>query len=126
MHLKGCLTEEVPFFGDGSSARDYTYISDIIEGAVAAIDADLEAETINLGDSRPVRLSDMVEIVGKAVGRTPRLRRMGEQPGDLPITYADISRAKSLLGYEPKVSFEEGVERFVEWYRQARSQQLVE
>ncbi|MCD6404298.1 MAG: SDR family NAD(P)-dependent oxidoreductase [Planctomycetes bacterium] len=117
--------EELTMFGDGSSARDYTYIDDIIDGVVAAVDADLEWEIINLGDSEPVTLKSMIATIGEAVGREPRIEHLGDQPGDVPITYADISKAGRLLGFKPKIAFKEGIKRFVDWYRNAQAQGLL-
>jgi UDP-glucuronate 4-epimerase len=118
--------QRVPFFGGGDSARDYTYISDIIDGVTAAADGEFGYEVINLGDSSPVTLSCMVETISAAVGKPAALERLGDQPGDVPITFADISKAGRLLAYRPKVAFEEGVARFVEWYGRARQEGLVE
>lgn len=117
---------KVPFFGDGSSARDYTYIDDIVDGLVAAADTPLDYEIFNLGDSSPVTLSCMVATIAKAVGREASLKPMSDQAGDVPITYADISKAKRLLGFQPKVSFGDGVARFVDWYKKAKSAGLVD
>ncbi len=114
-----------PFYGDGTSARDYTYIDDIVDGVTAAVDSGLDYEVINLGDSKPVTLAGMVETIGEAVGKAPVYERLDDQPGDVPITFADISKAKRLLGYEPKVAFREGIKRFVKWYREARAQGLI-
>ena len=118
--------QPIPFFGDGTSARDYTYIDDIIDGVVAAAYSDFGYEILNLGDSRPVTLSDMVDAVSAAVGRPPILDRQPDQPGDVPITYADISKAGRLLGFRPKVPFQEGIRRFVAWYKEARTEGLVD
>jgi len=110
----------VPFYGDGTSARDYTYIDDIIDGVVAAIDSGLGFDIVNLGDSSPVTLVHIVDTISRAVGRPAILERREDQPGDVPITYADISKAAGLLNYRPKVAFQEGIRRFVEWYNKAR------
>ena len=109
--------QPVTMYGDGTSARDYTYIDDIIEGVLAAIDRDLGGfVVINLGDSRPVRLRDLIATIEEALGMRAEVRRLPDQPGDVPITCASIDRARELLSYEPKVSLEEGVRRFVKWY----------
>ena len=116
----------LPFYGDGSSARDYTYIDDIVEGVVAAVDSGTGYEIFNLGDSKPVSLEEMVKTIGAAVGREPVLDRQPDQPGDVPITFADISKARKMLGFEPKVPFGEGIGRFVAWYKKAQAEGLVD
>jgi UDP-glucuronate 4-epimerase len=112
------LGEMVPIYGDGTSARDYTYIDDIIDGIVAAIETPFSYEVINLGSDRPVRLLDMVQAIGEAMGITPKLQHLPQQLGEMPITWANISKAKKLLGYSPKVSLKDGLTRFVTWYRE--------
>lgn len=109
--------EPLKMFGDGTSYRDYTYIDDIVAGVVAALDADLPYEIINLGNSKTVMLRDFIAIVEELVGRKARVVQMPPQPGDVPRTYADVSKARRLLGYDPKTPFAEGMARFVEWYR---------
>jgi UDP-glucuronate 4-epimerase len=107
-------------YGDGSSSRDYTFVSDIAEGVIAAMDLK-GFEIINLGDSNPVKLSDFIKIIEEEVGKKADIEVVGEQPGDVPRTYADISKAKKLLGYEPKVSIKEGINKFVRWYEDERA-----
>lgn len=110
--------EEIVLFGDGSSARDYTYVDDIIRGVIAAIEYEGDKyEIFNLGNSSPVRLKDLVAAIEKVLGVEAKIRRTGDQPGDVPITYADITRSKEKLGYNPSVSLEEGLEIFVQWLR---------
>jgi UDP-glucuronate 4-epimerase len=104
-------------FGDGSSSRDYTYIDDVVQGIVAAIDRLLGYEIINLGNSRTVLLRDFIALVEDLVGRKANVVQHPMPPGDVPRTCADISRAQRLLGYDPQTSFEEGLARFVDWYR---------
>ncbi len=106
----------IPFFGDGSTARDYTYIDDIIQGVVAAIDHPLPFEVFNLGESSCVKLSELVDLLGEISGRKVELRRMPAQPGDVEITYADIGKANKLLGYEPRTTIKAGLSRFIEWF----------
>jgi UDP-glucuronate 4-epimerase len=108
---------ELKMFGDGTSRRDYTYVDDIVAGVVAALDADLPFEIINLGNSRTVALNEFVAVVEQCVGRKARILRYEPQAGDVPLTSADISRAQRLLGFQPKVGIEEGMARFVDWYR---------
>lgn len=110
--------EEIPMFGDGTTERDYTYYSDIVDGLVGLLDWDFGYEILNLGDSRVVRLDYLIELIGKVVGKTPRIRRMPLQPGDVLRTYADIGKAKRALGYEPKFPIEEGVRIFYDWLKE--------
>ena len=109
--------DPVPFFGDGSTERDYTYFSDIIDGVTAAIDRDLGFEIINLGESRTTKLSELVGIIEKHVGKRAVLQQLPMQPGDVVRTCADVSKARRLLDYNPATTVDEGVRRFVEWYR---------
>lgn len=109
--------KEIPMYGNGSTSRDYTYIDDIVDGVISACDyvcnnADVY-EIINLGNSSPVSLKDMINTIAHTLNVVPKIKQMPMQPGDVNITYADISKARRLLGYEPKVSFEEGIRRFV-------------
>jgi UDP-glucuronate 4-epimerase len=108
---------EIPFYGDGTSRRDYTYIDDILDGLEAALDRCRGFEIVNLGGSHPVTLSELVRMIELAAGGKASLRRMPDQPGDVPATYADVSKAKRLYGYEPRVPLEEGLRRYVEWVR---------
>ncbi len=116
-----CLEEgrTIPFHGDGSSRRDYTYIDDIVDGVEAALDRALGFEIVNLGGARPVTLSDLVRFLEKATGRTARLDRKPDQPGDVPVTYASTEKAERLLGFKARVPLEEGLRRSVEWHRAA-------
>lgn len=99
----------VPFYGDGSSSRDYTYISDIVDGITASMDKDLGFEIINLGDSNTVTLKELVCIIEETLGKKARLSVLPPQQGDVPITYADISKAGKILGYKPKVNIRDGI-----------------
>ena len=108
--------EEIPLFGKGDTRRDYTYIDDIIQGVVRAIDTPEEFAVYNLGESRTVKLGELVALLESALGKKAKIRREPEQPGDVRETYADISRARDRLGYAPKVPIEEGLRRFVEWF----------
>ncbi|HPS76713.1 MAG TPA: GDP-mannose 4,6-dehydratase [Thermoanaerobaculaceae bacterium] len=110
----------VPRFGDGSSARDYTYVDDIVAGVLAAHDHALPFEIVNLGGSRTTTLQRLIELIAGALGVPPRIEARPNQPGDVPITFADVSKARQLWGWEPEVPIEEGVERFVAWYRAER------
>jgi len=107
----------VPLFGDGGSRRDYTFIDDIVDGVLAALDLAPRFEIFNLGGSQTTALADLVAWLAAELGVEPRIERLPEQPGDVPITYADVSKAKSMLGYEPRVPIREGLRRYVDWYR---------
>ncbi len=106
----------VPVYGDGSSRRDYTYIDDIIDGLVASIERELSYEIINLGESKTVELLDLISLIEKNLKKKAIIQWLPEQPGDVPITYADINKAKKLLDYNPSTNIEEGIERFVRWF----------
>ena len=111
--------EDVPVYGDGTSRRDYTYVSDIIDGLTAAIDTPLPGyRVLNLGRGEPVVLCDLLTSLQTAIGREARLRHLPEQPGDPQSTCADISRARKTLGYEPSVPVAEGVRLYTQWYRE--------
>ncbi|MBZ5590145.1 MAG: GDP-mannose 4,6-dehydratase [Acidobacteriia bacterium] len=112
----------VPRFGDGSSARDYTYVDDITAGVLAALDAAPAFEIVNLGGSRTTTLARLIELIAEALGVEPRVEELPPQPGDVPITFADVTKAKRLWGWEPKVPIEEGIRRFVEWFLAHRLQ----
>jgi len=104
-------------FGDGSTRRDYTYIDDVIQGTVAALDYDGPTyDVFNLGENQTIQLKDLILAIEDAVGKKAKINRLGEQPGDMPTTYADISKAKKLLGYNPTTKFSEGLPKFVEWF----------
>jgi UDP-glucuronate 4-epimerase len=106
----------IPMYGDGSSRRDYTYVDDIIDGAVAALDAELDFEILNLGGAETTALADLVRWIAAELDVEPSFEYLPDQPGDVPITYADVSKARRLIGYEPRVPIREGLKRFVEWY----------
>jgi len=110
--------EPVPVYGDGTSARDYTYVGDIVDGIVKALARPDGFQAFNLGSARPVRLGDLVEKLAGALGITPTIEHHPEQPGDVPVTWADISQAEAKLGYRPGTDLEEGLERFVAWFRE--------
>ena len=116
---------EVPIFGDGSTGRDYTYVDDIVGGVCSAADWCTRRPTeggryeiFNIGNSSPVRLHELVSAIEKATGKKARCKALPAQPGDVPLTWADISKAGNILGYRPGTKLEEGLSRFVEWYRQ--------
>jgi UDP-glucuronate 4-epimerase len=109
--------ETIPMFGDGTTRRDYTYVDDIVDGVVRAVDRCKSHHLYNLGNSRPVELRSLINAMGEALGRTLVVRRLPEQPGDVRQTYADITLASSELGYRPQTPFREGLKRFVAWLR---------
>jgi UDP-glucuronate 4-epimerase len=109
--------KQVPFYGDGSSRRDYTFVDDTVSGITAALDRPDGYQIYNLGRGNPVTLAAMVEAVERALGMKAVLDRQPEQPGDVRTTWADISKARTRLGYQPKVQLEAGLERFVKWWR---------
>jgi len=110
--------QTIPVFGDGTTRRDYTYIDDIISGVRAAIDYNQsDYEVINLGEAHTVQLSQLISLLENALGQTARIDRQPMQPGDVPQTFADITKARRLLNYNPQTQIEEGIQRFVEWWR---------
>lgn len=110
--------EPIQMFGDGSTTRDYTYVDDIVTGVIAAIDAGLPFEIINLGNSSPVALRDFIAMIEEVTGREAIIHRNGPYAGDVPYTLADISKARRLLRYEPDTPVRDGLRRFVTWYRE--------
>ena len=116
--VKSVLEEKpIPFYGDGSTRRDYTYIDDIVDGVVRALDRCTGYEIYNLGESATTSLSELVRMIGEVCGAAPILDRQPLQPGDVLVTYADITKAETRLGYRPRTSVREGLERFLAWYR---------
>jgi UDP-glucuronate 4-epimerase len=110
--------KSIPVFGDGTTRRDYTYVDDIIAGVRAAIDYDASMyEAINLGESRTVELRELIALLEQALGQKAVIDRQPLQPGDVPQTFADTRKARRLLGYDPQTPIEEGIRRFVEWFR---------
>ena len=106
----------IPVFGDGSTARDYTFVSDTVDGILACTRKSFGFEIFNLGESQTVTLSRLIELLEKSLGRPAIIDRQALQPGDVPITFADIAKARALLGYNPTVKIDEGIPRFVEWF----------
>ncbi len=111
--------DPIDVYGDGSSQRDYTYIDDIVQGIEACLDRTFGHEIINLGESRTVALSELIQIIENVTGQKAHLNRLPAQAGDVPITSADISKARRLLDYQPSTDISEGVPRFVEWFQSA-------
>lgn len=112
--------EPIPMFGDGTTSRDYTYVEDIVSGIEKSIEyvnnnKDVY-EILNLGNSSPVSLKEMIDTIAEVLNKTPNIEELPMQPGDVERTFADISKANKLIGYEPKTSFKQGIENFVKWY----------
>ncbi|MCK4256707.1 GDP-mannose 4,6-dehydratase, partial [candidate division WOR-3 bacterium] len=105
----------IQIYGDGSSKRDYTYIDDIINGLLNSIQREFKFEIINLGNSKIIELTKLLVIISEELGIEPEIEFLPDQPGDVPITFADISKAKNLLNYTPRINIREGVKRFIEW-----------
>ncbi|HEY6120534.1 MAG TPA: GDP-mannose 4,6-dehydratase [Pyrinomonadaceae bacterium] len=115
--------QAIPVFGDGSARRDYTFIDDIISGVRAAIDYDdTPYEVFNLGESRTVELRELISLLENELEIKARIDWQPMQPGDVPQTYADISKARRLLNYNPQTPIEGGIKRFVQWFRESRPQ----
>jgi len=113
--------DKIPLFGDGSSRRDYTYIDDLIEGILGVIHYHKGFEVYNLGESQTTSLKELIGLIESALGKKANIEVLAPQPGDVSVTYADISKAKQMLKYRPKVKMEEGIKRFVEWYKAQRA-----
>jgi len=107
----------IPVYGDGSSARDHTYVSDIVDGVMACLDREFGYQIFNLGESQTVTLGRLIELIENAVGKKAVIQRLPMQPGDVPVTFADISKARNQLGYAPKMKVEQGIPQFVEWFK---------
>lgn len=106
----------ITVFGDGNTARDYTYIDDIIQGVLAAIDQPYPFEVFNLGESFCVKLSELVSLLEEVSGRKALIQKMPAQPGDVELTYADVSKARKMLGYQPQTPIRQGLTNFVHWF----------
>jgi UDP-glucuronate 4-epimerase len=113
--------EPVPVFGDGTTRRDYTFVDDIVDGIVRAIDRCASHHLYNLGNSNPIELLQLVDAIGSALGKAPNVRHLPAQPGDVRQTYADTTRAANELGYVPKTLIADGLASYVAWYREAVS-----
>ena len=116
--------ETIPLYGNGDSRRDYTYVDDIVSGIVAAHDLAPGFEIFNLGGAETTRLGDLVQWLADELAVEPRIEYLPDQPGDVPITYADVTKAGDMLGYAPKVPIREGIRRFVAWYKQNSEQSI--
>jgi nucleoside-diphosphate-sugar epimerase len=112
--------EDITMFGDGSTARDYTYVDDIVDGLTKGMDYVLANngvyEIINIGNGKPVKLSDLIETIGNLTRKRIKVKKLPLQVGDVNITYANINKAKTLLNYNPQTSLETGIKNFADWY----------
>src|SRR6516165_2295236 len=120
--------EPIDQFGDGTTRRDYTYVEDIIQGTMAALKYNGRPsrtgglfDVFNLGESETIQLKDLIAAIEKTLGKKAKINRLPEQPGDMPLTCADISKATKLLGYDPKTKFEDGLPKFVDWFLKSRA-----
>ena len=111
--------KSIPVFGDGTTARDYTYITDIVDGIMACTQREFGYEIFNLGESQTVTLTRLIELLEQALGCKALINRQPPQPGDVPVTFADVSKARARLGYAPRVKIDQGIPLFVDWFRQA-------
>jgi UDP-glucuronate 4-epimerase len=109
----------IPVFGDGSSARDYTFVSDTVDGVMACTQKQFGFEIFNLGESQTVTLNRLIEVLENALGRKAIIDRQPAQPGDVPLTFADITKARAQLGYRPRIKIEEGIGLFIDWFRRS-------
>jgi UDP-glucuronate 4-epimerase len=123
--------EPLPIFGEGGTGRDYTYVDDIVAGVLAAIDYNPQPvdgapfEVFNLGNSHPVKLTELIDMLERVTGKKAIREHKDSQPGDVPLTWADISKAERLLGYRPQTALEDGLRKFVAWYRGAAPGQRI-
>src|SRR5580698_8462392 len=106
----------IPVFGDGTAARDYTFVSDTVDGVIACTKREIGYQIFNLGESETISLTHMIKSLEAALGKKAVMDQQPLQPGDVPLTFADITKARKHLGYDPKVKFERGIKLFVEWF----------
>jgi UDP-glucuronate 4-epimerase len=109
--------KQIEMFGDGKSKRDYTYIDDITDGIEKSIEKKFDFEIFNLGNSKVVELRYLISLIEQGLGKKAKIKQLPDQPGDVPITYADISKAKKMIGYNPKTTIEYGIEKTINWYK---------
>jgi len=110
--------KSIPVYGGGDSSRDYTYIDDIVEGITKSMKKIVEIEIFNLGNSKPIKLKGLIEIIGKDLEVTPKVKKLPFQQGDVPMTFADIKKAKRILNWAPKTSLDNGIKEFIKWYKE--------
>ena len=107
---------ELEVYGDGSAIRDFTYVGDIIDGVMGAVYKPFRYEIINIGGSKTIDVSGLISTIEDKLGKPARIKYLDAAPGDVPLTYADVTKARELIGYAPKVGIEEGIERYVKWF----------
>jgi len=112
--------KEVQRFGNGHSKRDYTYVDDIVDGVISAMDRQFKYEIFNLGNSHSIELNYFIGLIEKELGKKAKIIEFPSQPGDVNITYANISKSKKMLNFQPKVSIEDGIAKFVKWYKTSK------
>ncbi len=117
--------QPIPVYGDGSSGRDYTFVADTVGGILAALAYDCAYDVFNLGNSQPVQLIDLIRTIEAALGKKAEIQWLPDQPGDVPITYADISKARKLLGYRPQTPLRQGIDRLLSWYFEKQGQEAL-
>jgi UDP-glucuronate 4-epimerase len=113
--------QPIPVFGDGSTARDHTHVSDILQGVMACTQKEFGFEIFNLGESETVKLSELIALIENALGKKAVIDRQPLQPGDVPVTFADISKARARLGYNPQVKIGPGIKMFAEWFKKSHT-----
>lgn len=118
--------KEIPVYGDGSAQRDFTYVGDIVSGLVNSIYRPMRYEIINLGGSNTIHVNRLISIIEDNLGKKAKVNYMAPMPGDVPITYADVTKARSLIGFEPAVRIEEGVARYVRWFLERQRRKSAE
>lgn len=111
--------EKITMFGDGTSLRDYTFVTDIIDGVSKSIEHCTDYHIYNLGESKTIELRRLIELIGECLGQEPKIQRLSVQPGDVPTTFADVSKAKREISYNPKIDIEQGIAKFVEWFKKS-------
>jgi len=117
--------EEIPLYGDGSARRDFTHVRDVVQGTVRAVERCGGFHVYNLGESETVTVLELIRRISEHAGREARVRRLPAEAGDVPATWADVTRAREDLGYDPRVSLDEGLRDFVDWYRRSRAERRV-
>ena len=110
--------EKIPVFNFGRMKRDFTYVTDIVAGVLAALDKAYPCEVFNLGNNHTVELRYFIKCIENELGIKAKKKMMPIQPGDVPITYANIDKAKKMLGYNPKVKIDEGIKKFIAWFKE--------
>jgi len=109
--------EQITMYGDGSSRRDYTYVTDIIKGICKSIEYCSDYHIYNLGESKTIELRELIQLIARCLGQEPKIQKLAMQPGDVPITFADITKAKNEISYHPKVNIEQGIAKYVDWFK---------